>query len=595
MNRTNVLPAILYCLARCSVGLAAGTSDAASPNSGEPLRVFFLSGQSNMVGTGQEHFLKTERPELLKRRDDAFGILWGHPSGPLGCGYGFRETSYGPELMMGHVLGDALEEHVVFIKACWGGRTLVKDFRPPSAVKKRGGEVGPRYTQMMERFAKALQHLDKHVPPVEENGFELSGFVWFQGENDSLAGEAAWNEYEANLKDLVHDVRSAFGVPTMPVTIIQINRSIWGDDNPEPDPKTGKIKKGGFFVREAQRKVAEADPHANRVPTKDLHQGYHYDAASQLVIGERAGEAMLQLLKEPIRNDRGSPAVKCLVKEYVLDKIEPPFEKQPDYKALANGLFAYFPFDEGEGRTTAGAAVQPIASQLRAFGKEQKIWTKGIVGTALRFEGRNRMEFAGFTEPTDENGLIGDRTISFWYQTNTKRCFTRIGCGAGYPIAHKDGSNWFYSEQANYAGWDLTHFDIDGPVCFTASFDGLGARAVLGANTAGDGIKWTHIVATYDRAEGATRVWVDGEPYPKPPRREPKNPDPLKEGGYGIVPAKLPLSIHAELESPNSWASLDELCMWSRVLSDEEILMLYNNGHGIDLPDDLGATAGRRD
>ena len=59
--------------------------------------------------------------------------------------------------------------------------------------------------------AQALQHLGKHVPAVAENGYELAGFVWFQGENDSLAGKAAWEEYEANLEDLIHDVRGAFG------------------------------------------------------------------------------------------------------------------------------------------------------------------------------------------------------------------------------------------------------------------------------------------------------------------------------------------------------------------------------------------------
>jgi len=571
--------------------LASGLAE--DPQKQKPLRVFFLAGQSNMVGPGQEGYLKAERPELLKPRDDAFGIQWGHPSGPLGCGLGGRETSYGPELMMSHALGDALDEQIIFIKAAWGGKTLVRDFRPPSAVEKRGGEVGYLYTLMMTRFAKALEHLDKHVPAVATNGYELSGFVWFQGENDSLVGEAAWNEYGENLKDLMHDVRTSLGVPDLPVLIIQINKSMWGDD--EPDPETGTYKKGGFFVREAQRKVAEADSRAAWVPTKDLNQGYHYDSASHLVIGERAGEAMLKLLKEPVRDDRGSPAVKAMVKKYVLDKILPPSGKDPDFKSLCRGLFAYFPFDEGKDREIAGAAVQPLTAKWFHVDKNQDVWTEGVAGKALRLRKTNYLEFPGFKEPVDDKGLIGDRTISFWYQTNTKRCFTRIGKGAGRRIG-KDGSNWFYSEKANYAGWDITHFDIDGPVAFTASFDNIGARAVLGDPTCGDGIKWTHIVATYDRAKGDMRVWVDGARYPKPPdpnsKRKPKNPppkDPLEDGGHGIIAASIPLSIDVDLENPNAWASFDELCMWDRVLTDEEIGVLYNNGHGIDMPDDAGA------
>ena len=40
----------------------------------------------------------------------------------------------GPELGIGHVLGDFFEEPVLLIKAAWGGRSVKYSFRPPSAM-----------------------------------------------------------------------------------------------------------------------------------------------------------------------------------------------------------------------------------------------------------------------------------------------------------------------------------------------------------------------------------------------------------------------------------------------------------------------------
>ena len=560
----------------------------APAKSRKPLRVFFLSGQSNMVGAGSERYLRQARGGLLTPRSDVYAVKWGHPSGPLRCGFGFREDGYGPELMFGHVLGDALEEEVILVKAAWGGKTLAEKFRPPTAVKKRGGEVGPFYKLMMKRFAQALRHLDKHVPAVATNGYELAGFVWFQGENDACLKQPAWDEYEQNLKDLLHDVRTELGAPKMPVVIIQINKSCWGGD--EPDPKTGKFRKGGFFVRKAQQRVADADPCADWALTKDLHQGYHYDAASHLVIGERAGKKMLPLLATKIRDDRKNPAVAKLIKAHVLSDLAPRRPDKPDFATLTKGLFAYFPFDEGKGDTVAGAAVQPVKGKWYHRRKKQTVWQKGIVGSALRFQGSTLLEFAGFKEPLDDKGRIAKLSVSFWFQANTKCGAKRIGKGAGRR-APRDDHNWQFSHEANYAGWDLNHFDIDGPVCFTASFNDVGPRAIYGLATYGDGLKWTHVAATYDGDTGRMSVYVDGKKYPEPPKRKPRKPpakDKLLDGGYGIVPAAVPLAIGGKMDSPLAFAAYDELCFWSRVLSEEEVGVLYNNGHAIDLPDDAG-------
>ena len=76
-------------------------------------------------------------------------------AGPLGFGfsvYGDRHH-FGPELQFGHIVGDYLENPVLLIKTAWGGKSLYKDFRPPSS----GGEVGPYYKKMIASLSSVYR------------------------------------------------------------------------------------------------------------------------------------------------------------------------------------------------------------------------------------------------------------------------------------------------------------------------------------------------------------------------------------------------------------------------------------------------------
>jgi hypothetical protein len=59
----------------------------------------------------------------------------------------------------GHVLGDNLDNQVLLIKTAWGGKSLYRDFRPPSS----GGAVGPYYTKMLGDVREALANLVKDL------------------------------------------------------------------------------------------------------------------------------------------------------------------------------------------------------------------------------------------------------------------------------------------------------------------------------------------------------------------------------------------------------------------------------------------------
>lgn len=286
-----------------------------------PLKVFLLAGQSNMEGQAvvdldhPDHYNGgrgtlvevLSRPELGARfghlrdpdgtwheRDDVW--VWYRTAGdelkagPLSIGFAVYpgRHHFGPELMFGHVVGEALDEPVLLVKAAWGGKSLARDFRPPSA----GGETGPCYERILEELRAALAGLDERLPALAGLEPELAGLVWFQGWNDMI-DEAATAEYEDNLVALVTDLRRDLDAPELPVVIAE----------------TGNC--GNAALRAAQAAVATREELGGRVsfvPTAaflraaqdspNTGHGHHWygNAESYLLLGEAMGRAMVARL-----------------------------------------------------------------------------------------------------------------------------------------------------------------------------------------------------------------------------------------------------------------------------------------------------------
>ena len=121
--------------------------------------------------------------------------------GKVKVGYGFDNERIGPEYGFGLHMDRSTEEPVLIIKTAWGGKSLAVDFRPPSAGpyspserENENGRVptqqatGSYYRQMIAFVKETLKDeasIRKVVPEYEgSDGYELSGFVWFQGWND---------------------------------------------------------------------------------------------------------------------------------------------------------------------------------------------------------------------------------------------------------------------------------------------------------------------------------------------------------------------------------------------------------------------------
>ena len=329
-----------FCLSLCFI-LAASVACA-------KLKVFVLAGQSNMQGAGQvemkedsrnggqgtlAYLVKNEKTaekyahlvngkgEWITRRD--VWIRYDDRKDGLRPGFGFRTSSIGPELGFGTVVGDALDEPVLLIKTCWGGKNVMVDFRspsggmPPEALMERmlagrkkreagatmkdvEAQVGFYYREMVRIVNETLKDLKKYYPAYDGQGYELAGFGWHQGWNDGGSMDFV-QAYEENLSTIIKDLRKEWKVPDLPVVI---GVSGFGGRNQSVDRRLGIIAAQHAVAnrREFKGSVASVETRdffrpAEQSPSR---QGYHWNGNAETfyLIGEGMGQAMVRLLKK---------------------------------------------------------------------------------------------------------------------------------------------------------------------------------------------------------------------------------------------------------------------------------------------------------
>lgn len=243
-----------------------------SAGSGKPLKIFLLVGQSNMEGHAAvrtfDYMARDPQtaPILHQMRNEDgtervcdnvwISYLTGDGDqycGKLTAGYGAKggETKIGPEFTFGIYMQQLLGEPILIIKTAWGGKSLHTDFRPPSAgpyelnrqqldeLTRRGVDLerwkaekaeatGHYYRLMIDHVRKVLEDIPQVVPDYDPSqGYELAGFVWFQGWNDMCDGSVypdrdkpgGYDLYSRLLTLLIRDVRQDLSAPRMPFVI----------------------------------------------------------------------------------------------------------------------------------------------------------------------------------------------------------------------------------------------------------------------------------------------------------------------------------------------------------------------------------------
>ena len=307
------------------------------------VKVFILAGQSNMEGKGgvdpllnhqidapetRDFFAHLHEDGKYIERDDVW-INYLERRGKLTVGYG-SPGRIGLELEFGHVMGNHFEEPVLLIKTAWGGKSIGRDFRPPSSglqskekidefvgnmvkrdynnlirnewnqAKKDNPKITRReieaksdasieaihkakadeyrkevidsyghfYRLMMSEIKTTLSELKTRFPDYEGRGYESAGFVWFQGWNDMYNGFQ--DEYAANMKNFIRDVRKDLAKPDLPFAI-----GIMGQNGFKPAKGNMAIVKA---AQASMNDVPEFAGNVRAIPT-DVYWDKRADAA----------------------------------------------------------------------------------------------------------------------------------------------------------------------------------------------------------------------------------------------------------------------------------------------------------------------------
>ena len=324
-----------------ALGFALSVSAAAKEL--KPVKVFILSGQSNMEGKGRidpllnhqihapetkDFFAHLHKDGKYIERDDVW-INYLERRGKLTVGYG-SPGRIGLELEFGHVMGNHYDEPVLLIKTAWGGKSIGRDFRPPSsglqsqekidefvekmvkrdynnlirnewnrakkdnpkitrkeieaksdasidAIRKaKAGEYrteviesyGHFYRLMMSEIKMTLSELKTRFPNYDGRRYEIAGFVWFQGWNDMYNGFQ--DEYAVNMKNFIRDVRKDLARPSLPFAI-----GIMGQNGFKPAKGNMAIVKA---AQASMNDVPEFAGNVRAIPT-DVYWDKRADAA----------------------------------------------------------------------------------------------------------------------------------------------------------------------------------------------------------------------------------------------------------------------------------------------------------------------------
>ena len=245
----------------------------------KPVKVYIMIGQSNMIGFGRIN------PDTVKGTLSYLTL---------------KEGKY-PHLLDNN--GNWVKRNDV-----WYVQTTVGHKQHWLQPKKPvNWYAGKQYDDYGSDIHTVLDSLQKYFPDYKNQGYEIAGFVWWQGHKDQNPAHAG--RYELNLVSFIKSIRNEFNVPDVPFVLATIAFDGW------------KLAEDGLTIANAQLAVSgergKYPEFAGNVKTVEVRDflrdkaespssaDYHYNhnAETHIEVGDKLGKAMGQLqLKRDSKN-----------------------------------------------------------------------------------------------------------------------------------------------------------------------------------------------------------------------------------------------------------------------------------------------------
>ena len=349
------LLAVLVIPAIAGIPAVLPDPDTTPPDTTLPVKVFILSGQSNMLGYGNvgplgtlgtlETITKTEGlfPNMLDAsnnwtvRNDVWcestvtfpGATIGNTGQEwltIGLGNG---SNVGVELQFGHIMGYYFDEPVILIKTANGNRGLGWDFLPPGSERFTYGGytyagfgdedkkwsdsdpydpdsegswyAGKQYDDCVTAAKTILDNFDTKFPDYAAQGYEIAGFAWWQGNWEMNSGEPYAGRYEVNMANLVKAFRADFNAPDAPFVLATFAEKGWALDGHALTVANAQLavsgETGNYPEFEGNVKTIEARGYWRDSSVSPSTTGYHYNhnAETFMLVGDAMGRAMAEM------------------------------------------------------------------------------------------------------------------------------------------------------------------------------------------------------------------------------------------------------------------------------------------------------------
>ena len=335
LGAASFLTAALVSLTSLTAADQLPVPDGKPADMSKPVQVYILMGQSNMLGFGNTKKLtpavaKVQYPYLIdaagnwtERKDVRNVRVMSSGAGKM---QGFNNEwmtlkgKIGPEIGIGHHIGNVTDAPVLILKSCIGNRSLGWDILPPGSKqyqvgdytyagykdspskwltgttpKRIGWYAGIQYDGDTRNAKTVLKNLATYYPGATK--YEIAGFFWWQGDRDKGSSVHA-AKYEENLINLIAALRKDFNAPNAKFVSATLGQTKKGEGG-----NTGKLLEGTLAIGDYAKYPAHKG-NVGAVYTHPLSMGSsssgHYggNPETYMNIGEGMGKAMVELIKK---------------------------------------------------------------------------------------------------------------------------------------------------------------------------------------------------------------------------------------------------------------------------------------------------------